>query len=386
MFDSFDLSKAELGTPLADLSFDANEHFAKPSDQYTTIQDIVQYIENRKETVNIPSESLRVNGELVQDSFEKYLGATDYLSSSFLKKALLTPRHLYYEKFANPKLKAYKNNAKHFELGTFIHQAILEPTKFNRVFVEPTIKGLNKNTVKHHNNVAHTYFAKAIELGVNCEPPKAYQSRDYYKYYSDNVKMLCGLEAISEEDFLKIKAFKQVYEQYGGGIIPELLKHSKREVSMYTEDPETGQKVRIRSDALQFKENIGANAVISVKSTRSDRVGKFMYDSAKLHYDLSEAMYQDVASHVTGRDFDTTIMIMIQTVEPFGVAVIHWTAEDIACGRYKYRNALNNVMEFEEKQLSSSYDTYAEEGNRGIISSQIPEWNKRELEQRNFDW
>lgn len=390
MFD-FDISKlpqASAGSTLEDLSFDINEY--KSEGKEKNISDIVSFINTRVKAVNVPSDSLREGKELIQDSFEKYLSANGYNSSSFLKKALYTPRHYFFEKEFNPELRKYQNK-KSFELGTFIHEAILEPTKFSRVFVEPSLHGVSKNSTEHHENLAFKWFEKVEEsenpfIDKTClSAPLKGLKRDEYKEYIYGLKAISMIESISEEDFIKIQAFKQIYDTYGNGIIPELLKHSKREVSLYYEDEETGLNVRIRPDALQFKENIGCNAIISLKSTSSENLGKFFYDCAKYHYDLSEAMYQDVASEVTGRKFDTTIMIMVQTVAPFGIAVIRWNQEDIATGRYKYRLALNNVLDFENNSVKSSYDTYSEEGNGGIIDSKLPDWNKKEISPRNFN-
>jgi hypothetical protein len=90
-------------------------------------------------------------------------------------------------------------------------------------------------------------------------------------------------------------------------------------------------------------------------------------------------MYQDVVSKVTGRDFNTTIMIMLQTVEPFGVAVMVWSAEDIETGKYKFRTALQIAKECQEKNHYPGYEAFAEEGCFGLIQMQLPQWNNKEL-------
>lgn len=169
------------------------------------------------------------------------------------------------------------------------------------------------------------------------------------------------------------------YRRYGDGLFFELLKHSKRETSIYYQDPIYSILQRIRPDAMQFEENIGANTIISVKSTRAESIGHFTYQTAKLCYELSEGMYLDVASAVTGRDFRSTIMIMVQTIPPFGIAAFVWDPEDLEIGKYKYRQALQTVAECREKGLYPGYDAYAESGNLGLISMKQPEWNTKEL-------
>lgn len=85
---------------------------------------------------------------------------------------------------------------------------------------------------------------------------------------------------------------------------------------------------------------------------RADDLGKFYYDCAKLKYELSEGMYQEVMSSVTGRNFNVTIMIMLQTVEPYDVAVLFWSPDDLANGKYKYRYALNRKRLFRQEMVS----------------------------------
>ena len=111
-----------------------------------------------------------------------------------------------------------------------------------------------------------------------------------------------------------------------------------------------GLNVRVRPDYFNVEENIGVNAVISFKTTRADDLGKFYYDCAKLKYELSEGMYQEVMSSVTGRNFNVTIMIMLQTVEPYDVAVLFWSPDDLANGKYKYRYALSIVKDCFDKK------------------------------------
>jgi len=86
-----------------------------------------------------------------------------------------------------------------------------------------------------------------------------------------------------------------------------------------------------------------------------------------------------VASGVTGRDFNCTITIMLQTKPPYGVALLVWNAEDIEIGKYKYHQALQTVKECQDSGLYPGYDAYAEGGNFGLISMKLPDWISKEL-------
>ena len=73
------------------------------------------------------------------------------------------------------------------------------------------------------------------------------------------------------------------------------------------------------------------------------------------------------------------IMIMLQTVEPYDVAVLFWSPDDLANGKYKYHYALSIVKDCFEKKWFPGYDAKAEEGARGIIDMQLPEWSHKLL-------
>ena len=75
---------------------------------------------------------LSVRGRVTHDSMDRYLAAKGN-SSSLLKEALNSPRHYYIKsRQVLPPRRAH-----HFELGTFIHSAILEPDMFAKVRVLP---------------------------------------------------------------------------------------------------------------------------------------------------------------------------------------------------------------------------------------------------------
>jgi hypothetical protein len=167
---------------------------------------------------------------------------------------------------------------------------------------------------------------------------------------------------------------KTQYKTYGGGIIPKILKNARKECSFYGTDPETGLPVKVRPDAFNTEENIGVNAVISFKTTGVETLDAFVRDTAKYKYEMSEGMYQDVVSNVTGKNFSVTIMIMLQTIPPYSPAVFWWTPEDIFYGKEKYRSALRLVKDCYDKKIFPGFDVFAGRGCSGILEMKQPEW------------
>ncbi|MEC7753847.1 MAG: PD-(D/E)XK nuclease-like domain-containing protein [Bacteroidota bacterium] len=202
--------------------------------------------------------------------------------------------------------------------------------------------------------------------------------------YIEAIKTSIGLEEVNERDMDIIRAIKHAYETYGGGIIPRIIKRTKRENSIYADDF-NGLPLKARPDAMAFEENIGVNAIISVKSTSAQDIKKFFYDTAKYGYELTEGMYQEVASYVTGRQFKTTLTIMFQTVEPYGVALFWWKPDDLTLGVQKFRMACETAKQAIEEGKYPGYEMYAEEGHFGVIDMVLPYWSYRMLEPGDID-
>lgn len=378
--------------------YDKSIDYTRPINEYPTAENVADFIKQREETHHVYTKSLNIGGVAIQDSMDKYL-IDDSYSSGQLKAALKTPLHLYFEREDEARRELDKLQDKsYFKLGNFLHECMLEPTKFSRVTVEPKLSRANNADL---DKLIEFWEERLEELeacslnGKEVSPQyvldfasktiPSTEKRDDKKKYLAIIESATGITAISETDKIIVDVVKRNYEAYGNGIIPRLLKHSKREISLYAQDDSTGLKVKIRPDALQFKENIGVNAVISVKSTGVESLSHFYYQSAKLNYELSEGMYQDVASKVTGRDFNTTIMIMLQTVAPYGVGVMVWNGEDIEIGKYKYRQALQTAYECELNNSYPTYDAFAEEGNMGLIDMKQPEWNAKDLQPTDIE-
>lgn len=382
--------------------FDKAIDFTRPLKEYPTAQFIADFIKSEVTPKHIYTESLNIEGQVVQDAMEKYL-ANESLSSSMLKAALKTPLHFEFAKSEDKEeLEKLKGSPDHFNLGTFLHQAILEPTKFDRAIVEPdaplnTTEGVNKAIAFWEKLIIDKGFGvvgieevKSDLVLEHCSKSVTELARlsldkiDGKRAYIKLLKECADVEPVTEENMVKIQILKKHYQVYGNGILKRLLLHSKREISVYHTEATTGLKLKVRPDAIQFEENIGVNAIISVKSSGIEDLKAFYHQAAKLHYDLSEGMYQEVVSKATGRDFNTTIMVMLQTVAPFAIAILVWSAEDIEMGKHKYHFALNNAKEIIEKQSVKGYEVFSEADNFGLIQMSLPTWNQQEFLPRNI--
>ena len=356
-----DLNALETGKELSPFAY-------SPSD-YPDKSVMLDFIEWREKHLpkKICLDELSVNGRVVRDDMKTYL-ADKNIGSSTLKEVLKTPRHFYYEfeQEFTPKPKEC------FELGTFAHLAFLEPEKFDRVRVAPECSLSTKDGVIRMIEFYQMQNDGCIDFPSDA---KMAELKDILK----TEKERCEYQIIKPEHNEIIRALSKNYHWYAGGIIQKILKGAMAEVSFYGVDEATGLGVKVRPDYFNIEENIGVNAVISLKTTRADNLGKFYYDAARLKYELTEGMYQEVMSNVTGRKFNVTITLMLQTVPPYDVAVLWWSPDDISLGKYKYRNAITTVAECFENKWFPGFDSHAEEGSCGIIDMKLPAWSEKEL-------
>lgn len=326
---------------------------------YTPLDKFVELVralpENRKLVHH-----LAINGNVIADPMECYL-SHPYVSSSQLKAALSSPRH--FKKSREPK---EDKRARHFELGTFTHEAILEPERFDKVVVEPKA---GRNTIEGLTELVN-FYARLIGKDIAIVGAKMTMLRETLDSLIAEAKQQ-GYEAVSAADMEVIQAIKDSLAEYGGGIIPRIMRHAQTETSMYYNDREHGLGVRIRPDGILLEENLGTNIIISVKTTSAQSVNLFMRDCIKHRYALAEGMYIDVATKATGRKFTGTLMIMAQTVEPYNVAAIYWSLDDLNAGLADYYRAIPIAKSVLETNEAPGFEILAENDNLGIFESFI---------------
>ena len=375
LFDT--LESGEIGRELNPLGYD-------PAD-YTDLETVIRHIRTRRTIAGVDLTKLAKNGEVIRDSFEVYLGKK-HLSSSALKEIHKTPLHFWCA-LNEPKIRQPK---KHFDLGSWCHFAFLEPHRFERVVTEPmanlsTTTGVDKllqfwekklEKVRTGNGEKLLTYCRRLAKRAGYDPAKLNGKKALLTYYKER----SGFAIVDGHTMGTIRLIRRHYYSYGGGILPELLKGSPAECSFYGTDAETGLPVKVRPDAFQLEENVGANIIISFKTTAADSISKFAYDAAKYRYQMAEAMYLDVVSGVTGRKFTGAITVMLQTCPPYLPAVFWWNAEHLAAGKYMYRQALESVKRCYEQGQFPGFDAFAERpDDMGIIPLNLPEWSLREL-------
>lgn len=374
-FSVSDISEAEAGeeATLTELHYDKNEYTNLGELLYGFTQNGVLPPHQKTAKTKKPScKSLSVNGKVVNDRMEKYLAAPGE-SSSALKEVLKSPRH--YLIYKNEDIRP--DDESHFTLGTFIHSAFLEPSKFDKVKTLP--EDGNKSS-RAGARVLIDYYWQLLGIApdVFLDEMKLDELKEVIVDLEERAKRE-GYTFIDPKMAQIVKVVRSSYKTYGGGIIPRLISLGRTETSMYGKDPSTGLKVKIRPDCMLLEEQVGANIVLSVKTTSATSIEGFMRDAARYRYELAEGMYLQVASEITGRHFSGTLMLVAQTCLPFQCFLLWLDAEDLACGKYKYQQAIDIVKNCKDTNNWPGFDAYAEDGSYGIIETKFPSWIKSEL-------
>lgn len=363
-FEVYDLAGASAGEPLSELRFDRED--------YTPFEQLLEHIKQLPDRpCRVSPKALSVNGRVVADRMDKYLAHSGE-SSSLLKEALKSPRHYYIARHTELK----PRNTHHFDFGTLIHSAVLEPKKFAKVKILPDV---NLSTTEGCRTMIRYYWELlGMQGDIDILDYKIGALRESIAELSGKASA-AGYTFVKADDNQIINIIRICYMTYGDGILPKIMRYVQPETSMYGVDASTGLRVKIRPDGLLLEENFGINAILSIKTTSATSVEAFYRDCAKFRYELSEGMYLKVASEITGRRFTATLMLMIQNVAPFQMALIFWDAEDLQIGKYKYAQSMDIVKQCRDAKRWDGFDALAEAGAFGIIQGKLPSYIKNEL-------
>jgi hypothetical protein len=231
--------------------------------------------------------------EFIHDTFEEYLGKKDYISASDIKNFLYSPKYYYYNRYE----KKEKEDARHFAIGSAIHEIILEPHLFNQHYaVCPKVDRRTKDGKAAYENFLKENAGKTT-------------------IFEDEIDVIQGIG----EEALKNKT------------LMELVSDCYKEISVYSVDEKTGLNVRMRPDALHKTKS----KITDLKSCLSSSPKDFKNDVFKYGYSISAAFYSDFI----GRQ--NYIFAALEKAPPYQISLFMLEDEKIEWGRQQYRMALD---------------------------------------------
>jgi len=294
---------------------------------------------------------------LVNDTFEDYLGAKEYLSSSDISQLLHSQKHF----------EAYKNGDVKFEetasqkLGTAVHLAILEPFKF-----------LCK----------YCYYDKSMLP----YPDSTMVKKENKQWYEDFCKEQSDKIILTKDEYYKIIAMhRSVYSNlFAKDLIADcLIEHSSYGIVNYDgkEIP-----VRVRPDAI----NVERNYFISLKTTQDASKDGFGRECSKYNYHAKEAFYMTcLRSFLPEEKKPTTgYFIAVENKPPYLCQVFDMNvdraygevSEFLQVGKHLVDVAFNRYCDLQETGVAKGYELESDE----IVQIVLPRYEVFSANQKSI--
>lgn len=289
--------------------------------------------------------------ELIYDlPMEDYHSDRAHISSTGVKKLLKSPEH--FMCWLAGVDQEEEEEKDHFRFGRAAHMAILEPKKFEEVYiVEPVHEGLTQDGKMSTQSKA---AKEAKQKWRDALPPGS--------------MVITELEMVTLTGMIEsLMAHPQASQMFMDG---------RPEVTGLWTHEETGIRCRIRPDYLTDKD--GNLYILDLKTTRDMSKGLFSNDIARLRYHLSLAFYYDGIKKITGRQPAAAAFVVSEKTPPYSCGV-YWAPDDMLDqGRQWYGYAL--------KVLKRCMDTGEWPGPQGegeLIN--LPRWTENEVFPQ-FSW
>jgi hypothetical protein len=278
-----------------------------------------------------------VNPGLYRDLPAEEYRAKPGLSCSMLKAFARSPAHLQ-EKLRNPE------QTPAMRIGSLLHLAVLEPSKWSEVEVAPNEK-------------------RPTKAQLEAKKPSQ-DTLDLIAFWEAWDKAHEGKEVVKEQESLLIDNMAEAVFSCPKAM--EALSEGLSEVSLFA--PIVGEGFNLMRKA-RLDRVTGGSAIVDLKKCTDARLEKFEKDSLKYKYHMQGAYYLDVWEALYPRKTHFVI-IAIEEDPPYGVCVYNMDAEAIERGRQEY---LALLPRYQQCVDSGVWPGYANE----IQSLGLPGWARR---------
>ena len=218
-----------------------------------------------------------------------YHSLPESVSCSGLKHLLRSPAH--YQTYLNSPFDDKPN------IGTALHCAVLEPEVFEKTYA----------------------FYSGDRRG---------------KAFGAFVEENPGKIVLSEKEWITVQRMLKAIMTFDEYPLWEALRASRREMSVFWTDEETGVQCRVRFDAI-----CSPFAILDLKTTTDARPDQFIKQAVRLDYDLQAAMYTEAARRFTGELMEFNF-IAVEEDEPNGIWLMPAGQSMLDNGWAKFRKAL----------------------------------------------
>lgn len=271
-------------------------------------------------------EGMELKGFIANMPIDVYHDQKDFISNSGLSLIAKSPAHYVGEK---------RKQTAALKSGSLFHQFMLEPDWFSKYYVQRP--ELPDRRCKAFNQAAATYGKERVLTGPEIEVlqgmAKGLQIDPRVKAYLDRI----------------------VYT----------------ELSLFTQCPRTGIKVRVRFDAITSD-----GVALDPKTTRDASQEGFSRAITEYRYNVQDVLYSDAFYWHTGQTLQNFIFIAAEEKPPY--IVVPYETDNIAkhMGRHEYNRCLDIYQQCLETGVWNGYPVTGERANLNSVT----EWAIRQFE------
>jgi exodeoxyribonuclease VIII len=228
---------------------------------------------------------------------EKY---KDHISSSIIKKASISGRHLGFKPLYEPENKS-------FNLGTAFHTLILEPEKFK----------------------------DEIAIAPPCDRRTKKGKEIYNIFKKDN----SGKIIISSKELGVLEEMKKSVYSHPEARNILSLKNNLYEHSFFWEEKD-GNKFKVRPDILNKKQSI----VVDLKTCNSSSPDKFKWAIRDYGYDIQAYHYlRGMNALENNNKYKIFMFIAVETKQPYNTGVFLCSEKTLNNGGYLWHKGLKTI-------------------------------------------
>ena len=281
---------------------------------------------------------------------DDYHADLDWLSSTLLRKASASTRHLWY--YLNTEDEDERKF--HFDFGNAFEISLLDQSRFGKaVAIYDDSEIIEKISTERPNIVG---------FGLTKEY-KAWKKQ----FYSEN-----------ESKYIINKTGKESYETieamldscYRDSVIQSMIKGIEYQYSLGWIDEETGLQLKTRPDICKLNKNV----VVDVKTSLNGSPDSFGRDIGKYKLHIQAIMQIDgVLKTGLMPSVDAYFWLVVEKNPPYNATLYEFTEWQQEESMDEYRFLLKTVKEAKEKNLWTGYSGFAD-NKYGILPAPIKPW------------
>jgi len=257
-------------------------------------------------------------GSHLIDVEDDYYHQCEAMSQTRLKR-ILTSAKLFHYRETHP-----EEPTPAMKFGTMVHRALLEPERFNQIYVEgPDVKSKNSKRWKDFvESMPDNEVLKPSEMEEVREIVKSVKSHDLaMSYLSDGLKEVSGYGTLA------------------------------------------GRKVRCRADNILPERKI----ITDFKTTGDCSPRKFTAHAYDMGYFIQAPWYLDIYSQIFGFKFEKFVFVSVDKTPPYDIQVYVAEMDFLKRGRADYMLALSILEECEKTDQWPGYP-------QQVLNLSLPRW------------